>query len=214
MFPKSPLFFNSIRQPLNRRICNSSKHVCMSSPWHSSTSIYSSVSQRWSQTERLQPAGRRPYRPVLTASDHAPEPYPRLHAWYPPPEDRQAKHCIISYQGKMMIWGFNRMELNLHILTSALHQWQKPNLSPTMLRIRTVYDWAERTWVLVSDQQMLKKQMCTSRPYNMTLGLQRGQHSPHPPVPVSAADDGCWWGWEVHSLPLVQGLQRLGQTCW
>ena len=64
------------------------KNICKSTPWHSSTSIYSSVLQRWSQIERLQPAGHRPYRPVLTASDHAPEPYPHLHAWYPPPGER------------------------------------------------------------------------------------------------------------------------------
>lgn len=66
------------------------------SPWHSSTSIYSSVLQHWSQTERLQLAGHQPCRPVQTASDHAPAPYQRSHAWYPPPVARDAKHFQTS----------------------------------------------------------------------------------------------------------------------
>ncbi len=104
---------DSLRPPLYTRICYSRKRVCMSSPWHSSTSIYSSVSQHWSQTERLQPAGRQPYRPVLTASDHAPEPYPRLHAWYPPPEERHTKQCGVHQLSRQndCVWGSDRMEL-------------------------------------------------------------------------------------------------------
>ena len=89
-----------------KRICYSGKRVCSSSPWHSSTSIYSSVLQRWSRTERLQPAGRQPCRPVLTASDHAPEPYPHLRAWYPPPGERHTGSNVVqsAIQTERPVW--------------------------------------------------------------------------------------------------------------
>lgn len=36
--------------------------------------------------------------------------------------------------------------------------------------------------------------------------------SPRPPAPASAADDGCWWGWEAESVHLLQEGLQLGQT--
>lgn len=191
----------------------------MSSPWHSSTSIYSSVLQHWSQTERLQPAGRQPYRPVLTASDHAPEPYPRLHAWYPPPGERHAKQCSVSaintewlcvvvrQDGAQLIW----IMIESFTLNQALYKWLESNPSLTMIYVGFLFKFL----LYVSKQRPMSnaKTVNLSEPDNMTLRLQRGMYSPRPPVPVSAADDGCWWGWEVDSLPLLRGLQ-LGQTWW
>ena len=112
-----------------KRICYSDKRVCSSSPWHSSTSIYSSVLQRWSRTERLQPAGRQPCRPVLTASDHAPEPYPHLHAWYPPPGGRHTESHVVqpAVQTERPVW---RDGAELWTVTRDEHIPHKRSLEP------------------------------------------------------------------------------------